>query len=222
MMKLLFTLLFSSFLAGTALAEFETWTNAEGQSVKMKLLHVDRSGENPNAKFKLENGQVATVDASTLSEDDARRVLEWKPTPGTEGYFEYMFDGALVKLDGGQFREHHLDPKPAKFYVFYYTASWCGPCRTFTPELVKFYNQHRNANFEIILMSSDRNEKAMLDYAKTAKMPWPQVEFSKVRHIRSNLAHGVRGIPSLIVCDSEGNNLGNFRSNLKGLADLIK
>jgi thiol-disulfide isomerase/thioredoxin len=188
----------------------------------MKLVHVDRNGEDTTAKFKLEDGNLATVDPSTLSEEDAIRVLAWKPTPDTEGFFDYMFDGNLVVLDGESFTTHNHDPKPVKYYAFYYTASWCGPCIRFTPTLVDFYKKNKNANFEIILVSADRNEQAMLGYAQKAKMPWPQINFEKTRGIRGMLDHGVRGIPALIVCDAKGNNLGNFRSNLEGLAELIK
>jgi nucleoredoxin len=221
-MKKIITILLTSCLAGSVFAEFETWTNQEGISVKMKLLHVDRSGESPRAKFKLENGQVTNLDPATLAEDDAQRVLDWKPTLGTEGYFHYMFDDALVVLNGSTFGAHKHNSKPVKYYAFYYTASWCPPCRTFTPVLVDFYKKHKNKNFEIILVSSDRSEDAMLEYAKKGKMPWPHVDYKKTRDISSMLNHGVRGIPALIVCDAEGNNLGNFRSNLEGLAELIK
>ena len=31
-------------------------------------------------------------------------------------------------------------------------------------------------NFEIVLISSDRDENAMEEYAKKNKMPWPQSE----------------------------------------------
>lgn len=221
-MKYLTTLLITFCFIGSGMAEFENWTNKEGVAASMQLVHVYRDGESTRAKFKLQDGQFATIDSDTLDEEGVARVLEWKPTPGTDGFFDHMFDGALVILDRGVFTKHEPRTKPAKYYVFYYTASWCGPCRQFTPTLVEFYKKHKNANFEIILLSSDRNEKSMLEYAKKDKMPWPQVEFAKARNMGRMLNHGVRGIPSLIVCDAQGNNLGNFRSNLAGLAELIK
>lgn len=216
------TLILGAALAIGATAEMENWTNKDGDSTKMKLLHVDREGETASAKFELEGGGIVTLDSATLNEESAERVLKWKPTAGTEGYFDHMFDDALVILEEDGFTKHAPETKPEKYYVFYYTASWCPPCRTFTPTLVEFYKAQKNANFELILVSSDRKEEAMLEYAKKAEMPWPQVDFAKTKNIKGMLAHGVRGIPSLIVCDAQGNNLGNFRSNLEGLADLIK
>ena len=34
-------------------------------------------------------------------------------------------NGNLVILDGEKFKNHKLSLKPKKYYIFYYTASWC-------------------------------------------------------------------------------------------------
>jgi nucleoredoxin len=106
--------------------------------------------------------------------------------------------------------------------VFYYTASWCGPCRAFTPELVKFYNEHKNENFELVLISSDRDEKSMEAYAEKNKMPWPHLKFDQLGTFKGKFNHGVRGIPSVIVCDLEGNIVTNNGRDLNTLEQLVK
>jgi nucleoredoxin len=106
--------------------------------------------------------------------------------------------------------------------VFYYTASWCGPCRAFTPELVKFYNEHKNENFELVLISSDRDEKSMEAYAEKNKMPWPHLKFDQLGAFKGKFNHGVRGIPSVIVCDLEGNIVTNNGRDLAALEQLVK
>jgi hypothetical protein len=53
-------------------------------------------------------------------------------------------------------------------------------------------------------------------------MPWPQLKFDQVDDFKKDFKHGVAGIPSVIVCDLEGKNLGNFRSDLNKLAELVK
>ena len=120
------------------------------------------------------------------------------------------------------FQKTYIFEKPKKYYVYYYTASWCGPCQRFTPSLVNWYKENKNDNFELFLISSDRSEPAMLGYAKSKKMLWPHLELNQARAFKSQFQHGVRGIPSLIVCTPDGKVLGNYRSQLSELAEMVK
>ena len=47
-----------------------------------------------------------------------------------------------------------------KFIALYFSAHWCGPCRAFTPELVKFRNNcvKKNLPFEVVFVSSDKKQ----------------------------------------------------------------
>ena len=134
-----------------------------------------------------------------------------KLTGTARHFFETEFAG----------KEFEQTKRPEKYYVFYYTASWCGPCQQFTPSLVEFYNKHKNDNFEIVLITSDSDEGDMEDYAKEKKMPWPQLKLGKTEKFKKEFKHGVTGIPSVIVCDLEGKNLGNYR-DLAALEKLVK
>ena len=58
-----------------------------------------------------------------------------------------------------------------KFVGLYFSASWCGPCRAFTPSLIKFREAHKN-DFEVILVGADGSPKAQANYMKKYKMPW--------------------------------------------------
>ena len=57
----------------------------------------------------------------------------------------------------------------------------CGPCRAFTPQLVKTYNKLKEAekSFELIFVSSDRDEEAFGEYLAT--MPWWAIPFGDSR-----------------------------------------
>ena len=47
------------------------------------------------------------------------------------GPFDKLLDGNLVKLDGKKVGKVAKDfAKPEKYYVFYYSASWCQPAPT--------------------------------------------------------------------------------------------
>jgi nucleoredoxin len=214
-------------LAATAMAEFRTWTRNDGKTAELELVSVAVSGDEKVGQFKMQDGRTVSLNASTLSEADAKILADWKPASdpvaaGSSSVFDDILDGKLVKLNGKSLKSLKDFQKPAKFYVFYYTASWCGPCHQFTPSLVEFYKENKNENFEIVLISSDKEENAMEEYAAEKEMPWPQLKFDQVDDFKKDFKHGVAGIPSVIVCDLAGKNLGNFRSDLNKLAELVK
>jgi len=222
------TLLLTLALAATLVtASAETWTSSDGRTATMTLVGVTEVDGEKVGTFKLRNGRTTTIKASGLSEDDAKRLAEWvdpnAPEPaGPESVFDEIIEGNLLRLDGKSLKKCDDATKPEKFYVFYYTASWCPPCQAFTPSLVEWYNDNKNDNFELVLVTSDRDDKSMEGYAKDKKMPWPQLKLRDATNFKRKFDHGVTGIPSLIVCDLEGENLGNFRSKLPALTDLVK
>ena len=109
-------------------------------------------------------------------------------------------EGLLVDSDGNSIQAK-LSEK--KYVIFYFSAAWCGPCQKFTPQLVDFYNKNKDKNFELVFVSSDRDEKSMLKYMKSKKMSFPAVKFSKLG--KANLSQFAgRGIPFLAMVDGEG------------------
>lgn len=205
------------------MAEFESWTNTKGESVDMKLREIVGSGDEISGVFIMRNGKEVTVKKSDLDEQSAKKMDDRKaPSAGKPSVFDAVIDGNLLVLKGDTLEAAGPSVRPLKYHVFYYTASWCGPCRKFTPMLVDFYNQHKNDNFEVILISSDRDETAMANYAIKNKMPWPLLKFDSIKSFRSKFNHGVRGIPSVIVCDSEGNIITSHGRDLNALKQLVK
>lgn len=218
-------------LAGSALAGFETWTNKEGKAAELELVSVTDVGGEKAGEFKMRNGKTVTLKASALSEADAKRLAEWKPAAAAEAEapaaagkpskFDEILDGNLVILDGKSLKRYTPETKPAKYYIFYYTASWCGPCQKYSPTLVEFYNKNKNANFEIVLITSDSDEGDMENYAKEKKMPWPQLKMSRVEKFGKQFDHQVSGIPSVITCDLDGNIVSRSES-VAELSKLVK
>jgi thiol-disulfide isomerase/thioredoxin len=215
-------------LASDCFAEFSTWTRNDGKTAELELISVSEVDGEKVGQFKMRDGRNVSIKASTLGEADVKRLVDWKPAPdpsaaaGPTSVFDEILDGKLVKLHGKSLKSLKDFQKPAKFYVFYYTASWCGPCHQFTPSLVEFYEENKNENFEIVLITSDKEESAMEEYAAEKKMPWPQLKFDQMESFKKKFTHGVTGIPSVILCDLEGKVLGNFRGDLNKLAELVK
>ena len=68
------------------------------------------------------------------------------------------------KLLDAQGREVSRTILAGKFVGVYVSASWCGPCRSFTPKLIKF----RNANgkdFEVVLVGGADQYIVVMAYA---------------------------------------------------------
>ena len=82
-------------------------------------------------------------------------------------------------------------------------ASWCPPCKAFSPILADFYNASaKDGKLEIVYVSSDRTVPDFEGYYKT--MPWlsiPTEEGSAA--VKNNLAQtlGIAGIPTLVIID---------------------
>lgn len=88
----------------------------------------------------------------------------------------------------------------------YFSAAWCGPCQRFTLHLVEAYNDlsSSKADFEIIFVSSDDDEKSFNQYF--SKMPWLAVPFTDLQtKDRLDDLFKVRGIPHLVILDKDGN-----------------
>ncbi len=142
-----------------------------------------------------------------------------------------MHRDLLVEKNGRLVRYAPETATPPKYYAFYRSAMWCPPCRAFTPDLVKFYKsqKRRDAPFELIFISSDRGEPAMIEYMEEYKMPWPAFPYDENKDI---VERNGTGIPSLIVTDADGNKLldshdrsGNYigpRSVMADLEDLLE
>lgn len=221
------TLLISMLAAGACSAEFEKWTNKDGKTAELELLKVAETPDGRTGEFKMRNGRIVKLKAGDLAEADAARLAAWEPpAPALEGkpsVFDEILDGNLVKLEGKSLKKHQPAARPAKYYLFYYTASWCGPCQKFTPGLVEFYNKHKEGNdkFELVLITSDEDEDAMEGYAKDKNMPWPQLKLGKVKKFEKEFDHGVSGIPTVVVCDLKGEIVAKTQS-LAQLENLVK
>ncbi|KAL3694129.1 hypothetical protein R1sor_007780 [Riccia sorocarpa] len=91
----------------------------------------------------------------------------------------------------------------------YFSAHWCPPCRSFTPKLVQIYNELKEQGkpFEIIFISSDRDEEAFTTYY--SEMPWLALPYNdRNNNVNTKQKLGeyfkVKGIPCLIILGPDG------------------
>lgn len=201
-------LLIVPLLVGIATAAFEPWTNKAGTTVELELVSKSEKNGDAVGTFRMRNGQTAEIAAADLSEDSAAKLRDWQPeaadAASPASVFDESLDGNLLKLDGKRLKRFKDLEAPTKYYLFYYTASWCGPCHKFTPNLVKFYKENKNEEFEVILITADSDEESMEDYAAEMEMPWPQLKMAKVAKFRKEFRHPGGGIPNLVLTDLNG------------------
>ena len=98
-----------------------------------------------------------------------------------------------------------LNPN-ADYFALYFSAHWCLPCRAFTKKLSKFYNTNfsEGCNFDILFISSDRDEKEMQEHINWGDMKFPALKYESKKRATEINKYACRGIPCLVLVDRDG------------------
>ena len=96
-----------------------------------------------------------------------------------------------------------------KVLALYFSAHWCPPCRQFTPMLKSAFEEYKSSNpssnkLSVVFISGDRSQDEMFSYMREAHGNWPGVPPGSSLQQSLNTAFQVRGIPSLIAVDING------------------
>jgi nucleoredoxin len=143
------------------------------------------------------DGQVITKDGrQAISEDPTGEEYPWKPKTLQE-----VLKGAKIIGDGQELTGESL---LGKVFAFYFSAHWCPPCRSFTPQLAQWYsNDLKSKGLQVVFVSSDKDQDQFKDYFK--EMPWLALDFEdRKRKAQLSSMFGVRGIPALVIVDKDG------------------
>jgi thiol-disulfide isomerase/thioredoxin len=208
-----------------------------------KLIEVLRSGA-----YQLPPSEIAAVKAKLAAQEE-RGAEAMQPSKQAESakadargrsdapvdahpadaIYQRLKDDLVYSRQGSvtHFDDETLEHK--KLYLLFFSATWSGPGRKFTPQLVEYYNRvaPEHPEFEVVFFSADRSQFAMETYMAQSNMPWPAIAYDKLAgkagDIQKNL---VREIPCLILADATGKILSHSRSDEnsfdtgKVLADL--
>lgn len=123
-----------------------------------------------------------------------------------------FFGNTNVSLLGG----HSLKPVEStaaalegkKYTLVYFSAHWCPPCRAFTPQLRRFYEDHKDQhNFEVLFVSLDNSAEAMAAYMESAHGDWLAMRYDSATTVGKQWAktYGITTIPALLVFENNGN-----------------
>lgn len=114
-----------------------------------------------------------------------------------------------------------------RYVLVDFWASWCGPCRSENPNVVKVFNKYKDRNFHIIGVSLDRpgqNAKWM-KAINDDKLHWTHVSDLKFWDNEVAKQYGIKAIPQNLLIDPAGKIIAK---NLRGeeldakLGELIK
>jgi nucleoredoxin len=162
-----------------------------------------------------------------VAKERSAKVARPNSAPG--GAITETLKGDLVQYRNGSVV--HLDEvalENKKLIAVYFSAHWCGPCRKFTPQLVDYYNRvaQQHPEFEIVFYSRDHSASEFETYMRETNMPWPAIDFSKLKGRQDLAKNAGPGIPSLVLFDSTGNLISSsyvgseFRGPQQVLADI--
>ena len=193
--------------------EFREWSLNNGNHLELRL----ENAYGGTAYFKNKKEEVLNTQIIALIPEDQAEVVYWSRIRDRElsqwkssnRKFVTQFQKDAFRLEEKSLvkSKWNEDQEP-EFYAIYTSASWCQPCRGFTPSLVGFYNSTKNFygdQYEMILCSWDESKSKMIDYMLEEKMPWygnwSNRKSSSWRKYQGN------GIPCLVVVDRNGNTL---------------
>ena len=121
------------------------------------------------------------------------------PTPALREFF-----GAdLLTHDGSPANLADLN---GKIVALYFSASWCPPCRAFTPRLVDLAErlQAEGKPFAVVLVGCDQSKQKSIDYMASHHMTGYLVPPEAPANIALSRRYNVHAIPYLVVVDDTG------------------
>ena len=100
------------------------------------------------------------------------------------------------------------DALAGKVVLFYFSASWCGPCRQFTPQLASLYStvKAQKKDCEVVFVSADHSTDEFEEYWG-GHHPWPSINYDDAEREPLMGLFSVRGIPRLCVVGPNGQTL---------------
>jgi thiol-disulfide isomerase/thioredoxin len=195
------------------------WTSRDGTA---KVTATFFKSEGGKITLIQENGRSLVIDEKFLCQADLDLIarLQKDATAATAetisptSQVPAALAGKLVNKTGGLVSLTANGSAP-KYYLFYYSASWCGPCHMFTPKLIEFYRmmKSRKADFEVVLFPEDSSLNDELAYMKEMRMPWPGLSYPN--RLSSGIPRSTWGyIPAMVLVDADGKRLLEVNDSL--------
>ncbi|MCC6690790.1 MAG: AhpC/TSA family protein [Bacteroidia bacterium] len=90
-----------------------------------------------------------------------------------------------------------------KILLIDFWASWCGPCRAESPNMVKLYKKFHPKGLEILGVSLDEDKNKWIEAIKKDKLEWAQISDLGGWQSAAAKLYGIQSIPQTILLDKE-------------------
>lgn len=111
-----------------------------------------------------------------------------------------------VAIENTPFITEHKPNPHARYYMYFFTASWCSPCRAVTPKIIAEYPaMMRNRHMELILVSFDDTPEQALAYLRKYHAPFAVIMYTSLQELAlPGCPADVNAIPHIVVVDNHG------------------
>jgi thiol-disulfide isomerase/thioredoxin len=82
-------------------------------------------------------------------------------------------------------------------------ATWCGPCRAALPELQETFKANEARGLRVVGINLDQDGDALGQFLAENPLPWTHLVGEEASQAAER--YGVRGIPTLMLVNREGN-----------------
>ena len=181
------------------------WNFVSGSKPGMRVARAVRD------KFGVKDEELRIIvldETQEVTSENALDLLRINPRgmPWAPNSLESIMQGGEVLKGSGSNSTEMI--KLNEPLAVYFSASWCAPCKKFTPKLASKYSNGSSetssklGGMEVLFVSLDSEEDQFNSYRTS--MPWPAVPFRDPRRALLQMALGVKSIPALVIIDEGG------------------
>lgn len=201
-------------LSGTEVKK-KNLTSKYGYMFRVRpVLKGEEGGKESNLHYSVSEGGTVVPFSCPSDVVGARKERSSTSTGSSSGellkLFKHIPDNKLLAKGGVDKISLSRAFANVDLVFLYASAHWCPPCRKYTPQLVKFYNDakkvhatdpKRTKSIEIVFVSADHDMSGFRNYYSS--MPWLAVPFDADTRERLLSWMKVTGVPRLMVLDGK-------------------